>query len=152
VARNKTTRMTHTGHRRDQSEPPHASFDPPNLYGTQRLFVCRRALSGRAHRPMGRIARLCLAIALEKPVGTSCLRPLSPRPPRADPEDAAVGALRRHDPRVLLIARGWRRRRCGPRPTPHRIRALGLLSRSRCRSAPWAPRLPRSPRQLLRPP
>src|SRR5207253_7390426 len=36
--------------------------------------------------------------------------------------------------------------------TPHRVRALELLSRNRRRSAPWAPRLPRSPRQLLRSP
>src|SRR5882757_2202930 len=36
--------------------------------------------------------------------------------------------------------------------TPRRIRALGLLSRNRCRSAPWAPRSARSPLQFLRPP
>ena len=35
---------------------------------------------------------------------------------------------------------------------PHRVRALGLLSRNRRRSAPWAPRSARSPRQLLRSP
>src|SRR6202022_694267 len=37
-------------------------------------------------------------------------------------------------------------------PAPHRVRALGLLSRSRRRSSPWALRSPRSPRQLLRSP
>src|SRR5258707_11684851 len=37
-------------------------------------------------------------------------------------------------------------------PTPHRVKVLGLLSRNRRRSALWAPRSPRSPRQLLRPP
>src|SRR5205085_7805317 len=35
---------------------------------------------------------------------------------------------------------------------PHRVRAPGLLSRNRRRSAPWAPRSTRSPRQLLRSP
>jgi hypothetical protein len=36
-------------------------------------------------------------------------------------------------------------------PAPHRIRAPGRLSRSRCRSAPWALRSPRSPRQVPHP-
>ena len=36
------------------------------------------------------------------------------------------------------------------RQVPHPIRALGLLSRSRHRSAPWAPRSLQSPRQFLR--
>jgi hypothetical protein len=35
-------------------------------------------------------------------------------------------------------------------PTPHRVRALGLLARNRCRSAPRAPHSPRSRRQSLR--
>src|SRR6202171_4158791 len=37
-------------------------------------------------------------------------------------------------------------------PAPRRVRAPGLLSRNRRRSAPWAPRSARSPRQLLRSP
>src|SRR2546427_715961 len=37
-------------------------------------------------------------------------------------------------------------------PAPHRVRAPGLRSRNRRRSAPWAPRSARSPRQLLRSP
>src|ERR1700730_8746292 len=35
---------------------------------------------------------------------------------------------------------------------PHRVRALGQLSRNRRDSAPWAPRSARSPRQFLRSP
>ena len=46
-----------------------------------------------------------------------------------------------HDGRSLII-----------QSAPHRVRALGLLSRNRRRSAPWAPRSARSPRQLLRSP
>jgi hypothetical protein len=45
-----------------------------------------------------------------------------------------------HDGRALVT-----------QPTPHRARALGLLSRNRRRSARWAPHSPRSPRQFLRP-
>jgi hypothetical protein len=46
-----------------------------------------------------------------------------------------------------LPARRSTRRRAGSA-----VRARGLPSRSRCRFAPWAPRLTRSRRQLLRSP